>query len=82
MESKVYNLEDFNGNSVSGERGINNNGHKNYKIYSYTTLIFEWDFVTCNVEYFNNKSYSPTTSRIQNMLIRWYGLNNGVEKRN
>lgn len=64
---------DFNGNSVYA---TTNNG--NYEVYSYNTLIFKIEGARL---YFNNKYYSKTTSKLQNILIDTFGLNGGVHKR-
>ncbi|HQP00306.1 MAG TPA: hypothetical protein PL042_06830 [Caldisericia bacterium] len=70
MPNKLINREEFNGNSVTAtiENGI-------YKVYSYNTLIFSHD-INNSENYFNNKYYSNTTSRIQNMLISIFNLRN------
>lgn len=50
-----------------------------YQVFSYDTLIFSGE--NGHETYFNNGYYSSTTSKLQNMLIRAYGLNDGICKR-
>lgn len=57
---------DFRGNSC---KGVNSNG--TYKVFSYTTLIYEID--EKKKIYFNNNYYSSTTSRLQNIICRILG---------
>lgn len=44
-----------------------------YSIYSYTTLIATYDRQTYEVV-FNERKYSVTTSRLQNIIRREWGL--------
>ena len=76
MTAKIRNCEPFNGNSVTAE-----GNRDNYTIYSYNTEIFNWKGTGGGLMTFNNKYYSVTTSKIQNMIIRIFGLNNGKTKR-
>ena len=78
MRELLKSREPFKGNSV--EAVYISGG--SYKVYSYGTLIFEIDSKH-NGETFHldNKFYSVTTSKIQNMLIEVFNLNNGVKKR-
>jgi hypothetical protein len=39
-----------------------------YNIFSYRTLIFEWNYKE-NKIYFNYKNYSKTTGRLQNLIL-------------
>jgi len=73
MEDKLRNKESFNGNSVVAEYedGM-------YKVWSYGTEILRTNGFDFN---FDNSYYSVTTSKIQNMLIDVFGLNNNVRKR-
>jgi len=71
IKEKILNRENFKGSSVKGV-AINND----YIVYSYDTVIYrESD------EYFDNKKYSATTSKLQNILIDCFNFNNGVKKR-
>jgi hypothetical protein len=47
-----------------------------YKIYSYSTLIY-----SDKSGYFDNAYYSKTTSKLQNMIINIFGINDGILKR-
>lgn len=76
MGQKIKNCIPFNGNSVYA---VGNSD--NYTIYSYSTEIFNWKGAGGGLMTFNNKYYSVTTSKIQNMFIRIFGLNNGKTKR-
>jgi len=70
MIKYIENKEPFTGSSVSAtlDNGV-------YSIFSYSTKIYSSD------GYFDNKKYSSTTSKIQNMCIFVFGLNNGSMKR-
>lgn len=71
MKDYILNKQSFMGSSV---RAVRNND--DYCIYSYDTLIYrESD------NYFDNSKYSSTTSKIQNMIIDCFGLNDGIQKR-
>ena len=74
MEDALRFRETFDGNSVytDTEDGI-------YKVWSYQTLIFIKKGQ--GEVWFDNNYYSVTTSKIQNMLIRVFNLNDGIEKR-
>lgn len=76
MRSMLDNCQTFNGNSVTAvfEDGL-------YKVYSYQTCIFAYDIGKQETIKFDNSYYSDTTSKIQNILIEVYKLNNGVTKR-
>ena len=39
-----------------------------YRVWSYTTLVLDYDLVSHVVTYFDNRHYSNTTSRLQNMI--------------
>jgi hypothetical protein len=77
IPNKLRNFEDFKGNSVRAILIAQNT----YKVYSYDTLIFEYNYNQSKVEYFDNSYYSNTTSKIQNILIDVFSLNNGKRKR-
>ena len=72
MEHKLRTYDEFNGNSVEAVYDEHSN---KYEVYSYNTKIY------CNDGYFDNSYYSATTSKIQNMLIEIFNLNNGIKKR-
>ena len=69
MENKVLAREEFNGNSASA--GWGSNGV--YWVYSYGTPIATFD--SNRLEYWVSDSYySNTTSRLQNLVRRAWGL--------
>lgn len=72
MINKLTRMEEFKGNSVSAYYDEYSN---KYEVYSYNTRIY------CNDGYFDNSYYSTTTSKIQNMLIDIFNLNEGKRKR-
>ena len=74
MHTKLANCQDFKGNSVEAFTV-----YGNYYVRSYNTIIFELD--GDGNKSFNNKYYSVTTSKIQNMLIDIFGLNGGKHGR-
>lgn len=39
-----------------------------YRVYSYNTLILVYNLDSHTVEYFDNRDYSVTTSKLQNMI--------------
>jgi len=59
----------FTGNSVTGwiDGG-------QFVVMSYATVIAKIDMATHSVSYFNDKFYSRTTSKIQNILRRLFAL--------
>lgn len=63
----------FEGNSVHAISGIR------YEVYSYETLIYRSG--PGRLGYFDNSFYSMTTSKLQNMLIDVFGLNDGKKVR-
>ena len=76
IETKLTNLEPFNGNSLSA-KAENAWGSLVYRVYSYNTLIAtkswhgdegEWS------TYLNPEKYSVTTSRHQNLIRKAWGL--------
>ena len=74
MEDALRFRETFKGSNVHAdtEDGI-------YKVWSYQTHIFSKKGQ--GEVWLDNKYYSHTTSKIQNMLIRVFNLNDGIEKR-
>jgi len=76
MRSNLDNCQTFNGNSVTAvfEDGL-------YKVYSYQTCIFTYDIGKQETVQFDNSYYSNTTSKIQNILIEVYKLNDGKKTR-
>lgn len=92
MKNLLSKQQDFKGNSVTAiTEEVTRNGKTwcEYKVYSYSTLIFKFvygddeDFggYVEKVKVFNNSYFSPTTSKLQNLLIDAYGLNDGKRKR-
>ena len=75
MKQELRNKQSFTGNSVTAR--YNSFGY--YIVESYATTIFEdrGD----NKYYFDNSYYSTTTSKLQNMLIDIFSLNDGKKKR-
>ena len=76
IPTTIRSFETFKGNSVEGLNNI-----ETYKVWSYNTLIFKYNKLSNEVEYFNNSYYSSTTSKIQNILIDIFNLNDGKKKR-
>ena len=76
IPNAISNFETFKGNSIEALDNI-----QSYKVWSYNTLIFKYNKVNNEVEYFDNSYYSTTTSKIQNILIDIFNLNNGKKKR-
>jgi hypothetical protein len=72
MPEKLARYEEFKGNSVEA---VYDEHLNKYEVYSYNTRIY------CNDGYFDNAYYSNTTSKLQNMLIDVFNLNNGIKKR-
>ena len=72
MPEKLKHYESFKGNSVEA---IYDKYTNKYEVFSYNTRIY------CNDGYFDNSYYSVTTSKLQNMLIDVFNLNNGIKKR-
>ena len=72
MPRALKNYEEFKGNSVSA---YYDEYFNKYEVYSYNIRIY------CNDGYFDNSYYSMTTSKLQNMLIDVFNLNNGIKKR-
>lgn len=70
----IRNNIEFTGNSC---KAVMNEGV--YTVYSYDTKIFETGVGV--KRYFDNFFYSATTSKIQNIIIRVFGLNGGRTKR-
>lgn len=74
MANLFTNYTSFDGNSVRALWDGNS-----YKVYSYETLILKAE--NGKVTYFDNSYFSPTTSKVQNILIDVYYLNDGKHKR-
>ena len=70
MPSFLKENKEFVGNSVHAEMDGDN-----YNVWSYRTLIFS-QYADGSM-WLNNNYYSVTTSKIQNMIIRAFGLNEG-----
>jgi len=76
IPSAISNFETFNGNSIEALNNI-----QTYKVWSYDTLIFKYNKIDKEAEYFDNSYHSTTTSKLQNILIDIFNLNNGTKKR-
>lgn len=63
IEVKLSNLTPFKGNSASATMEGNN-----YVVKSYNTIIAKYNVDKKELEYFDEKKYSSTTSRLQNMI--------------
>ena len=72
MSYKLARYEEFKGNSAEA---VYDEYSNKYEVYSYNIRIY------CNDGYFDNSYYSMTTSKLQNMLIDVFNLNNGIKKR-
>lgn len=82
MKNKLASFEPFRGNSVSAyrtEKQIDGRAAWIYEVFSYSTLMYSTNDLGQVI--FNNKYYSVTTSKLQNMLIDIYNLNDGNRKR-
>lgn len=77
MRSKLDNCQRFEGNSVTAKYNLIGQ----YEVISYQTCIFTYDIGKQQVVQFDNSYYSNTTSKIQNILIEVYKLNDGKTKR-
>lgn len=64
IQNRIYHRQDFIGNSATG-RLVGSI----YSIQSYNTIILKLDSYNCSI-YFDNRIYSSTTSRIQNLIRR------------
>lgn len=71
IKDYILNSRSFIGSSTKGIKENND-----YLIYSYNTLIFRR-----SDSYFDNTKYSATTSKLQNILIDCFKLNNSIKKR-
>lgn len=69
MEQAISAKDSFTGNSAKADWGSDV-----YCVYSYTTLIASYDRRTGEV-WLNPRKYSVTTSRLQNIIKRAWGLN-------
>jgi hypothetical protein len=77
IPNKLRKFETFKGNSVNARI----NSFNFYIVESYATTILEYDLNNNKVTYFSNEYYSTTTSKLQNILIDVFSLNNGIKKR-
>ena len=75
MPRALETKQTFRGNSVNAFIDAD----QCYTVYSYNTIIYQDG--NGSEPFFNNAYFSVTTSRLQNMLIRALGLNDGVCKR-
>ncbi len=66
MAYEIINRNNFKGNSTEGLKQINS-----YTVWSYSTAILR---IEDNKIYFDNRKYSPTTSRIQNIIKKALNL--------
>mgnify|MGYP001227069853 CR=1 FL=1 len=64
--------ENFKGNSTEGLKQL-----ESYNVWSYNTMILK---ETKDSIYFNNRYYSVTTSKIQNMIKSSFGLTDCKER--
>jgi len=58
---------DHSDRTIHGQRGI-------YRVWSYNTLILSYSLDEHCVTFFDNRRYSNTTSRLQNMIRDQFGL--------
>ena len=68
MENAIFAKDSFTGNSAYA-----NWGSDVYCVYSYTTLIASYDRKTGEV-WLNPRKYSNTTSRLQNIIRKAWGV--------
>lgn len=75
IPDKIRNREEFRGSSSRGANvtlGRPPEVSEGYEVYSYDTLIaiIKGSFMT----YFDNEYHSPTTTRLQNIIIKIAGI--------
>lgn len=69
IQRLLDNRQPFTGNSASAKI----DGFGNYQVYSYQTLIATWH--NDGKIYLDGTKYSTTTSRLQNLIRKAWGLN-------
>lgn len=69
----IRNAHEFQGNSARGEY---QQGGSVFAVYSYRTCIFRYEVASDTVLMFDARYYSCTTSRLQNILRKYYDVNN------
>ena len=70
VRDALYHRESFTHGSchgIHGERYPSLTG-RHYLVYSYATLVLDYDLDAHRVTYFDNRQYSQTTSRLQSMI--------------
>ena len=77
----IRDFKTFKGNSVSTRTSRLCNTYNIYKVYSYGTTILEYNINTKDIIYFDNDYHSTATSKLQNILIDIFNLNDGKKKR-
>jgi len=85
MPRLIRQRKPFEGNSVIAE--LSRDGDQ-YMIYSYNTLIARFDRTSARdknredfpLVFFDNKQYSSTTSRLQNIIIDVVGLRDNLDR--
>ena len=79
VRDALYHRESFVHGSCDGYRNEYPHGSatgfpREYVVRSYSTTILRYDLDTHTVTYFDNRSYSVTTSRLQTMIRDQFGL--------
>ena len=76
VRDALYHRESFTHGSCDGHRDHTrfDNGNRLYIVNSYTTRILIYDLDAHVVTYFDNRHYSTTTSRLQNMIRDQFGM--------
>lgn len=77
IETKVANLEPFNGNSMRGQWETDTDGMRMFVVYSYATVIanaFDISITGRVIGCVGSEWHSQTTSRHQNIVRRAWGV--------
>jgi hypothetical protein len=73
MERCIANLQPYEHGSSHAVRRKTAKGEI-YEVYSYTTLVFSYDLTTGVGIYWSDRTYSQTTSRLQNIIKRQFNV--------
>jgi len=78
VRDALYHRESFTHGSCygirdAGERFIKDSA-RTYRVWSYQTEVLSYDLDAHRVTYFDNRYYSVTTSRLQNMIRDQFGM--------
>ena len=73
VRDALYHRQAFEHGSCEAWRRDGAERH-DYTVRSYDTIIFRYDVAANHVLYFDNRYYSNTTSRLQNMIRDQFGM--------